>query len=493
MRYEKGCIQKFKDEWELKGKDQGQQNLPAINATYDEHEDELLRRSSEKVAELEESMTIHLGNRAKELTENKIRCKTLNVSGNLEERFVADEMVHLEMKFDQSYHKHKDIIGDAKKTLNQAMGYLNGFKDKNKLEREAKESKPHIYNFAIVGAVVLFEALLNAHFHQGEGGLIEGAVVAFCISFINVAIAMVLGFGFTYKNLYMSKKAVVLGWGCLLAFIVEAVYLNSLFATFRAEYNVLLSNPDLENVGKAATDAFGIALLKAHHVFFLDWPFKDMTSYLTFFVTLFFSCVAFYEGYVWDDPCPGYGERTREIAMLKKRHEDAEIAFNKELDEICLAAVEPFTKKIDEVMPVTPLKLYKMAAELEELHQYMMSDLELLNKETKCVVTAYREAGLRLRGDKMIPDIYKVEPKILVFSKVDSKYLETIRDFNSHAQEMEQAFSVLIRELNFINERFKNQSQVRKTEKREIYRREINQVASINATNTATLAYKGAA
>lgn len=494
MRYEKGTIQKFRDEWEKKGKEHGERQLPPINAAYDENEDEVFRKANESVAAIEESMSIHLTKFSDQLTNNKYRCKSINVNGKLEDQYVVGELNHLEMKFDQVYAKCKDGIIDAKEKYNKCLGFLNGFKDRNKLEREAKQHKPHIYNFAIVGTVVLLEAVLNAHFHQGEGGLIEGALVAFCISLINVAFGMALGFGFTYKNLIENKKAMVFGWLCLFVFVIEATYLNALFATFRAEYNALLMNPALENISSAASDAFGTAVSKVNLIFQLTWPFKDLLSTITFFITFFFSAIAFREGYVWDDPCPGYGARSRELKMLRDTVEALDVQLDKDLSDACSAAAEPFTKKIDEILPLTPVKLYKLAAELEVMKQNMLCDLDLLNKEIKSVVTAYRDANKKLRGDQMVPELFKQEVKRLGFNNVDNDYQAVIRDINSHAEEMEKGFTALVRELSFISEHFKMKAEKLKTEKREQYRRDISNTAAIKAAHTANnLLVKGAA
>ena len=484
MRFIKGTILDLKKQFEARGTEHGSKQYPQIDAEVDSNESELYLEGQSIATRLEEDHEPVVASYRKQITNCKDQWNTLGTDGNIQLE-VTQEIENLNIKIESLYHKFKDDLITAKAKIYTSLGVIKKFKIDHNLNREAEYPVSHLRALSITLSIVLLETVFNSYSHQGEGGLLEGGFIAFFISFTNVFLGLVLGRCFSYRNHLNSTKN-YLGWASLVTFFILAVYMNSLYATFRFLFHNLLavSQNELESA-KASGDAFAMALGNAWHIFILDIPFKDLISYITFLVTLGFSCYAFYEGYKWDDPCPGYGKLDREFKKLKESYDLIEDQFHKEIDSYCGQVTNSYDQKIDNLLRISPKVLLDLANEIDVKKETLQADIDLLNNEINSVVSAYRHANKATRGDGKVPDIFKKSNTNIEIQRIGQKYNDIIQEIKVHNDLIKDQYSNLFRDLRFKKEDLSLKAESKMHSSKSEYKVQIEKQASIGATQTA--------
>ena len=321
MRYQQGKLLELKKEFEQKGISDGSRQIPQLEAEVDYNEQELRLTGNEALRPIELYHSKLIQEKRDDLAKMQTNW-TEQQSKNLIKKNIEDELTSLKNSLESKYRDYKNQLEDVGTRVIVSNSELNTFRVINKISRQARYPISHKKAFAIMCAIVVGESIINAYAHQGEGGLIDGAGIAFVISAINVVIAAFLGRWFTNKN-HISSNLKILGWCSFALFLISSVYLNSLYATFRTELHKILeedsivtevnsqTNPvtdksiekrnavdEIDEIGPKSSPtkvAFLLALKKAWRVFIFEVPFRDLLSYLTFFLTIIFSVIAFYE------------------------------------------------------------------------------------------------------------------------------------------------------------------------------------------------------
>jgi len=240
--------------------------------------------------------------------------------------------------------------------------------------------------------ILLFETILGAAFYENSNGLIGGALVALGVSFLNVALAFACGAFFRYKNLSTPLQKLS-GWAALVAAIVLGVFLNSLFAAYRGEYQLLTDPSDTQQIGAA----FLVALNSARNVFLLYSPATDLSSFTLLFLGLAGFFFAFYKGMYVSDRYPGYGPRVRRLKEAEDAFETGCLALKEKVHTDLNIQKETLGKAKNTVMQAKP-GVEQVRLALVNGHREMRAQQLALQNAFSLVLTSYRETNVAVRA-----------------------------------------------------------------------------------------------
>ncbi|MDB5791212.1 MAG: transrane protein [Massilia sp.] len=255
--------------------------------------------------------------------------------------------------------------------------------------------------------ILLLETLLGAAFYENANGLIGGAAAAFGVSFLNVLVAFTCGALFRYKNLG-SPILRVGGYATLFAAVFLGICLNTLFASYRAEYQLLTDPSDPAQLGQA----FVIALHSAPNIFMLRAPASDLSSFTLFFLGLAGFGFAFYKGLNVSDRYPGYGPRARRLKMAEDDFDvHAQVVKSRISDEIDRHKQSLAKAKNSLAQAQPAVEQLKLA--LSNEHRQMHSQQVSLKNAFALVLSSYRETNVAVRPNQppayfgLVPDLFE--------------------------------------------------------------------------------------
>jgi hypothetical protein len=265
------------------------------------------------------------------------------------------------------------------------------FKQSNGIHEEARYPESHLWHIGILAILAVIEVSVNAFFYENSEGLLGGVTVAAGIAVVNMVSALGLGYGFRFKNLAaVDRKA--FGWLCFVVFALSAVFFNSLFASFRSEYQLVADPTEVRQVAAAFQKAWPEALL----IFRAEPHFQDHWSFILFGLGLLLSVIAFWKGYTFDDKYPGYGPKDREYKKaLAVEHERQELVRQK-VKEMLHHKKAALQAAIHE--PATQVgMLARRIADLEHARGSLENQTAAVRRDYSMVVDAYRQANLSIR------------------------------------------------------------------------------------------------
>ncbi|WP_042876623.1 hypothetical protein [Cupriavidus necator] len=266
------------------------------------------------------------------------------------------------------------------------------YKAANNIHEEPRYPDSTLWHFGVLAILALLEVVVNAFFYENSQGLLGGVVVAMGIAALNMGAALGLGYWFCFKNLASIDKKVV-GWACLVAFVFVAVFCNSLFASFRSEYQLVADPSEFVQVKEAFQRAWPEALL----IFRGSPRFQDHWSFILFGVGIVLSVWAFYKGYTLDDKYPGYGlkDRNYKAAIAAEHEQQGKVRQKaKELLHHRKAAVQAALHE-----PTTQVgMLARRIADLTHARQSLESQAGGIQRDYALVIEAYRHANAAVRA-----------------------------------------------------------------------------------------------
>ncbi|WLI90402.1 hypothetical protein Q4S45_04575 [Massilia sp. R2A-15] len=280
----------------------------------------------------------------------------------------------------------------------------------NGITIQASYPESVIWHLALIFALALIETIVNAFFYENSQGLLGGFTVALGVSFINMVGALILGYGFRYKNLSKIDYRFV-GYGCLIAFLVLAIYCNALFAAFRSEYQLILDPSD----GIQMRHGFAIAAAEAKKIFYLGMGFSDLTSFVLFGLGLVLSFLAFYKGYTLDDKFPGYGalDRTRKEALKSE-------AVQQEMLRQKIKEYLHHRKAETQAILHEPAQIINLASrrisDLQIAKSTLINQAQAIQRDFALVLSTYRNANASIRATA-VPGYFKIIPDLI--AKID--------------------------------------------------------------------------
>jgi hypothetical protein len=297
------------------------------------------------------------------------------------------KLKELENKYIRFKVEHKRHIDSAQKKREDTETKKRIFQRDNNLIREAKYPDSKTFYLALTSLLILIETGLNAEGHRGNGALIEGIYLAFGISFTNVLLSLLLGRGFTLKNLKQKLFLKICGWSSLLMFISSSIFLNGFYATYRSELLVTQVEPQLVTI-----------ITKTLNIFLLEYPISDMKSHLTFIMTLIFSLGAFIEGYYWSDPCPGYEEVDKNVIEAREAEEELIKKHEDTLKQMQEEILSIYKQEMSKFLEFPILAVDEIVKKLENVKQDSVLFREAVINELDNSVNKYVQFYFDLKG-----------------------------------------------------------------------------------------------
>jgi len=282
---------------------------------------------------------------------------------------------------------------------------LNYFRVANEIHEEAHYPDSTLWHFGVLMVFAFLETLVNTFFYENSQGLLGGFFVALTIAALNIGSAMLLGNWFRFQNLASVDKR-VLGWTAFVTFVLTAIFFNSLFASFRSEYQLVVDPSETAQLGEAFQRAWPHALL----IFHADPQFKDHWSFLLFAIGMLLSIAAFWKGYTLDDRYPGHGRMDRaykNAATNEQMQQDKVRQKIKELLHHRKAAIQAALHEPS----IQVGMLARRIADLTHARGSLESQAAAVQRDFSLVTEAYRNANNSVRA--IPPPAYFKEPTTL--------------------------------------------------------------------------------
>ncbi|MEM5330368.1 hypothetical protein VSR34_27730 [Paraburkholderia sp. JHI2823] len=397
-----GQLLSKQEHYAKKGIEQGGKSLPpASSQSLDGHETQLQAEAQRFAAsdhadfiKKQAGKTKSLGEVNDALSHTSVQCDTL-----LGDRPLSETVSH-------TREQQRPVLVKLREDQLMREAELKAFRALNKItEKASYPDSPWLPYFWLV-PVILAETIGNAVFYENAQGLLGGAIVAFAVSFVNLAIAFVLGIAFRYKNLSVPGWKAA-GWGALVLAIVVAIYFNAIFSAYRSEYQLLVDPSDFAEGGAA----FKRAMSVAGYVFIGHLPSSDFMSFILFFIGLVLSLIAFYKGYTSDDRYPGYSKRDRLFTEATKRYDGA-------MEVVRLKVSGEIQRRLTG-MAAAKTQLLQLKARLDQIKNSVPVDvaalkasLTQLQRDFALVLNTYRQKNVSVRPVKA-PDYFAQTPDLI--------------------------------------------------------------------------------
>lgn len=280
------------------------------------------------------------------------------------------------------------------------------FRAQHRIRDQAHYPESRIMHLAIIAVLALVEVGVNAFFYENEQGLLGGFVVALGVSVMTMAAATGLGSFFRYKNLANPDKK-VLGWSCLVAFVLWTIYCNALFAAFRSHYQTVTDPSD----PRLLREAFRYAAADARHVFTLRMQFKDFMSFILFGLGIVLSSLAFFKGYTLDDRYPGHGQKDREL-KTRQGEWDAELELARQkVREVAHVRRSDLQAALHEFAQLIG-RLARQTSDLKHARAFLSTQTQSIQRDLTLALNTYRSANKAVRVTPA-PEYFERYPDLL--------------------------------------------------------------------------------
>ncbi|MYB34619.1 MAG: hypothetical protein F4X92_05770, partial [Gammaproteobacteria bacterium] len=222
-------------------------------------------------------------------------------------------------------------LGDLAKEqerYNEAYSDLRQFRNQNDLLRVAHYPNSLWAHWLWVVIAALFETFVSANLLSSvsRGGVIEGWMVAFALTAVNVVLGIGTGLILRYKNLrHIFLKIIVAVLTCLLASL--ALAWNIIAGHVRDSYVEAENTGRLETLDQAFATAFGKLLDQ-------PLPWESLESATLAFVGIAVFMFTIYKAYISDDTFPGYGAKDRKAYGLHDQYQKNLNSALKDLNSI---------------------------------------------------------------------------------------------------------------------------------------------------------------
>ncbi|HVY99241.1 MAG TPA: hypothetical protein VHA35_07065 [Dongiaceae bacterium] len=199
----------------------------------------------------------------------------------------------------------------ARKEVIERERALEAFKRDNRLKRPAHPPRGHFLFVAILVLLFAAETLPNAVI-LGEGeelGIAGGYTVAILFSLLNLGLGFSSGrWGWT-NAIHRSPLRALLGLVFAAACLGGVVLINFALAHYRAA---------VESGMPAAQAAAAVIPMMRED----PWALGDIKSAIMVMLGVFSALVVMLEGWLWDEPYPGYGEVSQHLRDAQAHYHD---------------------------------------------------------------------------------------------------------------------------------------------------------------------------
>lgn len=306
------------------------------------------------------------------------------------DQLVSDTSLSSTIEADMSADRQALVV--VTETRMKAEVDYRSFRAANAITEQARYPESHVMHFAIVLGLALLETMINALFYQNAQGIMGGFSVALGVAAVNMGGAMLLGSGFRFKNL-AALEMKILGWFCLVLFLVFSVYCNALFAAFRSEYQMLVDPSEVVQLRQA----FSLAAGEAKQIFFLNMQVADLTSFVLLSLGVLLSLMAFVKGYTFDDRFPGHGAKDRMMVIAQRAEQEKQDLLRQKIKDFLHRRRGEVQAAIHEPAQLIN-RVSSRLADLKSAQAILKAQSQSVQRDFALVLGAYRDANTAVRA-----------------------------------------------------------------------------------------------
>jgi len=379
VRFEQPDPQKIRRELDLKneGARRGKENLPASDETrLDEVEQKII---STLEALKNQSYETYIENRG-------AYAATLRsmVSRPLQAR-VLTAPADARSEFDKAIREGRDELHSIQNLVIDVSKEFEAFRKKNHIDRTPDYPDSRFFYWGVIALLVLVEAGANTFFFaQGSDfGIVGGFVLAVLAAAANVLFGLFVGyqpFRWTRSRNWSLKL-----FGCALTILyIPLMFVLNLGV---AHYRTALT------LSTDSSVAFQLAIQQLWRTPFQIGSFESL---MLLIVGIFFSLIAFADGYHLDDPYPGYGRLARRREAYSEQFRDAKadlVDSLKDLKDTMLQEVEENSTMVER----RRMDFREVREKLESLQKQFKQHLDHVEQVGNEVLKTYREADQNAR------------------------------------------------------------------------------------------------
>lgn len=200
--------------------------------------------------------------------------------------------------FERQTRLGRDELYALKREVIQTEQELNSFREEHGLKRPPRNYGKRTVKIGFLLLILVFEAVLNGTFlAQGSvfgllGGILEALIIAGINIVVGCAFGRLIAPWLGYRN-----------WTCRLAAAIGAL----VFFAIAVGFNLAVAHYRTAVAG----DPFEASLLAYRSLISNPIAIQDLQSWALFVIGFIFSMAAAIDGWLMDDPYPGYGVRMR--------------------------------------------------------------------------------------------------------------------------------------------------------------------------------------
>jgi hypothetical protein len=234
--------------------------------------------------------------------------------------------------FQRHTHNGTGELYSRKREVIQTERELNRFKERHGLRRPARNYGKRLVKIGFLLIILVVESLLNGSFlAKGSvfglvGGVFEALIIAGINVFVGLAVGRLVAPWIGHKNVVAQIFAAT----GVLVYLAAAVGFNLAVAHYRTA---------------VAGDPFEASLLAYRSLMSDPLAIADLQSWALFIIGFIFSIAAAFDGWLMDDPYPGYGTRMRHNLEALENYNEFKNDLLNDLDEIKQRA----EKEMDEI------------------------------------------------------------------------------------------------------------------------------------------------
>jgi hypothetical protein len=198
---------------------------------------------------------------------------------------------------------------------------LGAFRKANGLSRPPSQPASRTFLKGALVAMVVVEAAMNGiWFAEGNDlGLVGGVGQALVFAAVNIALGFLAGRTAFRYVLHRSWQLRCIAMAGIAVFVATALGLNLAIAHYRDLAQVSSSDASAKAIGELLSKPLALS---------------DLGSWLLLAMGLLFSALACWDGFMFDDPYPGYGRRHRELVAAQDDLSDFREDVLRELERI---------------------------------------------------------------------------------------------------------------------------------------------------------------
>jgi hypothetical protein len=287
---------------------------------------------------------------------------------------------------DDSLIRGSDRLFGLQRRLAELNREMEGFRSENGLlNRAVKMPDSRVFHWGVIALLLVIEASLNGNFlaHGLELGPLEGVVEALLIALLNVGSGLATGWFILRQLNHRTIARRILSILGLFLYACFAIGFNLLVAHYRDA----LGGPTPEDAGSLALRAF---LAKPPHV-------ADINSCLLLAMGIGFSLIALADGYLMDDPYPGYGRLARYSQTAQEDFREAKEEETRTLSEL----KDGMLRRLDQAASTIERRRADHHAVLQRrdgFRQQFTQHLDHLEQAANQLLSWYRHANLQARS-----------------------------------------------------------------------------------------------